>query len=163
MYRHSIKIFMAIAVIFAIHACQPSQEQIKTSTNTVMSVNKLIDSTYLELKNAFESYDNARIDASIESLKTMLNTAQQDLENMDIPENCNDLRKAVDEKIIVMKQLADKELNEQVRIYKIDDADFTDSLREEWDRYAASTEQKIKDANNKVKTQLDKLSNPTKN
>ncbi len=152
---------MALSLIIAIQACQPCQEKIMASAGTVMNVNKQIDSCYLELKYAFESYDNARIDASIEQLKAMLNTADEQLMAMDLPDHCNDLRQSLTDKIMVMKQLADKELNEQVRIYKIDEADFTDSLREEWDAYASSTEQKMKTANAKVAKSFEKISNET--
>ncbi len=154
---------MALSLIIAIQACQPSQEKIMASAGTVMNVNKQIDSCYLELKYAFESYDNARIDAQIEQLKAMLISADEQLMAMDLPDHCSDLRKSLSDKIMVMKQLAEKELNEQVRIYKIDEADFTDNLRQEWDAYASSTEQKMKAANAKVSKSFEKISNETQN
>lgn len=161
MYKLSLKILLALSMIFAIQACKPTQEQIVANMNTVIKVNKDIDSLYLSLNASYDNFDNnEQMDAALQNLKDGLDKADQKLQDMEILENCQDLKKAISDKIVVMKQLAAKECSEQVRIYKIDDADFNDKLRAEWDAYAASAEQKMKAASKKVSEEADKITNP---
>ena len=79
-----------------------------------------------------------------------LKKASAAIAKIEVLEGCENLANAVKAGLEVYKTVADVDSKEQIRIYKIDDANFTDELREKWDGIARSVETKTKQADAEV-------------
>ena len=141
---------IAAAVLAGLFSCQPSKEEIKTSADAQMVINKGIDSVFSVLRESYESYHPATMDAALENLNNYLDKASLDMQKIKPLSPSRELSEAVLEKISVMKAIAKNEAVEQVRIYKLPDTSFTDELRRKWDETAKNVEQKIAEADKKV-------------
>ncbi|MBQ5403158.1 MAG: hypothetical protein IIU11_02145 [Bacteroidales bacterium] len=140
-----------LAVSFlGLAACQPSKEQIKSSVDAQLVINKGIDSVYKILENSYETYHAGTMDAALEGFSTFLNKAETDLKTIKPLTESGQLTSALEEKIAVMKSIAANQAVEQVRIYKLPDTVFTDDLRQKWDKISKQLKQKISEAQKKI-------------
>ena len=153
------KITILMLTVFAfttIFSCKPSEEQVK-SVDSLMVINKNIDSVYRILNEAYESYVPATLDMALENLNKYLTSAKETVQNFNSGSDVSKLQAVIIEKIDVMKSIAENESVEQVRLYKIPDTEFTTELRNKWDGIAKNVEQKINEVNKKVEDTRNEL------
>jgi len=159
MHRFVIKSLIAVATIVAIQGCKPSPEQINASVGTLMAVNKGIDSAYTELHNSYQTWNPQVMDKALEGMNAYLVEVSKILKDPNYPDDCQELKNAIVDKVIVLQQITSNESKEQVRIYKIPDSDFTEELRKQWDNIDESVTKKLENANSKVLKAKDDINN----
>ena len=128
MYKSAISILTAAMLFTGVVGCnsKQSEEQVKATTTSLMSINKGMDMI---------DYNEKAADS---------------LRSMKIEGECKELSDALIEKAGTMRKIASSEAREQVRIYKIPDSDFTDELRTQWDAISTNVDKKMADANAKI-------------
>ncbi len=151
MYKTVVKIAAAAMLATMVIGCGGNQEQQnQASAASLMSINRGVDSAYVQLKQSYETFQAAEMDNALEGLNKYLASVSQTLGSMSVPNDCKPLQKAIADKVETLRSIAANESKEQVRIYKIPDTDFTDELRAEWDNISARVDKKVSDANSKV-------------
>ena len=160
MYKKIIKIFVAAVLSSAIIGCNTQSGPSEASINTLRHLNGDLDSVFNELKSSYETFEPAKMDFALEGLNSYIDKASAELKDMKIENGCQQIHKAMLEKVETMRGIAAKDAKELVRIYKIPDSDFTPELRQQWDNISASADNKMKDVNAKVNQAFAETSNP---
>ena len=161
----TLKSLTLLAVSFAgLLSCQsgPTKEEIKASAEEQLLVNKQLDSVYRILDDAYQSYHPATMDAALEGLKVYLNNAQSKMQQIKPLSQNQKLTGAIEEKIAVMKSVAQNEAIEQVRIYKLPDSVFTEDLIKKWNDLDTSVKQKLSQASQNVESAYNEIQNELK-
>lgn len=131
-------------------SCKPSAEQIMQNADSLKNMYKSVVDAHQVLAQTYETYIAADMDAAHKTLDENLKKASAAIAKIEVLEGCENLASAVKAGLEVYKTVADVDSKEQIRIYKIDDANFTDELREKWDGIARSVETKTKQADAEV-------------
>lgn len=160
--KTAIKILAAAMLATSVLGCDylnlgQNKEKTKEATQSLMTINNGVDSVYNLLVKSYETFQPEEMDRALEGFNTFLANAAKSLGEMDMPEECQQLRQSLSEKVEAMRNIASSDAKEQVRIYKIPDADFTDELRQQWDKISSSVEEKVSDFNSKVSNALDAI------
>ncbi len=152
MYKSAISILTAAMLFAGVVGCnsKQSEEQVKATTTSLMAINNGMDSVFNQLKQSYETFQPIEMDRALDGMNAYIEKAAGDLRSMKIEGDCKVLSDAIAEKAETMRKIASTEAREQVRIYKIPDADFTDDLRKQWDNISANVDKKMSDANAKV-------------
>lgn len=152
MYKSAISILTAAMLMAGVVSCntQQSEEQVKATTTSLMSINKGMDSVFNQLKQSYETFQPIEMDRALEGMIVYIEKAADSLRSMKIEGECKELSDALIEKAGTMRKIASSEAREQVRIYKIPDSDFTDELRTQWDAISTNVDKKMADANAKI-------------
>ena len=161
----TLKSLTLLAVSFAgLLSCQsgPTKEEIKASAEEQLLVNKQLDSVYRILDDAYQSYHPATMDAALEGLNVYLNNAQSKMQQIKPLSQNQKLTGAIEEKIAVMKSVAQNEAIEQVRIYKLPDSVFTEDLIKKWNDLDTSVKQKLSSATKNVENAYNEIQNELK-
>lgn len=99
------------------------------------------------------------MDKALEGMNAYLVEVSKILKDPNYPDDCQELKNAIVDKVIVLQQITSNESKEQVRIYKIPDSDFTEELRKQWDNIDESVTKKLENANSKVLKAKDDINN----
>jgi hypothetical protein len=161
----TLKSLTLLAISFAgLLSCQsgPTKEEIKASAEEQLLVNKQLDSVYRILDDAYQSYHPATMDAALEGLNVYLNNAQSKMQQIKPLSQNQKLTGAIEEKIAVMKSVAQNEAIEQVRIYKLPDSVFTEDLIKKWNDLDTSVKQKLSSATKNVENAYNEIQNELK-
>ncbi|MBQ1698153.1 MAG: hypothetical protein II075_09755 [Bacteroidales bacterium] len=160
MYKTAIKIAAAAMLATMVVGCGGTQEQqTKESAASLMTINRGLDSVFTSLKQSYETYQASEMDNALEGLNKYLTQASESLRAMDIEKDCLPLQKAISDKIEAMRNIAATDAKEQVRIYKIPDADFTEELLHQWDNISATVDKKLSSVSSIVSKAYDEINN----
>jgi hypothetical protein len=156
----TLKSLTLIAVsALGLFSCSPTPQQIKASAEEQITVNKGLDSVLRNLDEAYQSYHAPTMDAALESLNVYLDNARIKMQQIKPLSENQKLTEAIEEKISLMKSIAQNEAVEQVRIYKLPDTSFTDDLRKKWDDLDNNVKQKVNQATQKVENAYQEIQN----
>lgn len=158
--KTAIKILAAAMLATSVVGCEyinQNSAKTKEATQSLMTINSGVDSVYNVLLKSYETFQPEEMDRALEGFNSYLEKVSKSLGDMELPEDCQQLRKSLSEKVNAMRDVASTEAKEQVRLYKIPDTDFTDELRKQWDDLSSTVEKKFTDFNSQVSQALDAI------
>ncbi len=147
--KHSILAFLALIVSAIIVSCGPSREDAANFNNMLIAQQKQVVNQYDELVKTYDTYNAEKMDNQLVAFLTQLSKAEEEVKAMPNFDGADQLKKAFLDYIEQNRSVAENEVRELIRIYKIPEEEFTTELHNSWNDTYTKGDNKIKTAESK--------------
>lgn len=147
--KHSNLAFLVLLFALILNSCGPSREQAADFSNSLILQQKQVVEKYDELVKSYDTYNSEKMDSQLVTFLNQLSESENIVKNSNGFDGADDLKNAFLDYIATNRSVAENEVRELIRIYKIPEEEFTTAHHNQWNDIFKVADNKIKTAEKK--------------